>query len=81
VDTGFYSPDDTVAADNFLLIVSALVPYKRIDVAIEASRLSNTPLRIIGTGPERDALAALAARTGADVQLLGSVSDAEVRSH
>ena len=50
VDTGFYSPDDTVRSDNFLLIVSALVPYKRIDVAIEASRLSNTPLRIIGSG-------------------------------
>ena len=81
VNTGFYSPDDAVTADNFLLIVSALVPYKRIDVAIEASRLSNTPLRIIGTGPERDALAALAARTGADVQLLGSVSDVEVRDH
>ena len=56
VDTGFYSPDDTVAPENFLLIVSALVPYKRIDVAIEASRLSGTPLRIVGDGPERDAL-------------------------
>ena len=56
VDTGFYSPDDTVARENFLLIVSALVPYKRIDVAIEASRLSSMPLRIVGDGPERDAL-------------------------
>jgi glycosyltransferase involved in cell wall biosynthesis len=81
VDTGFYSPDDTVAPDNFLLIVSALVPYKRIDVAIEASRLSNTPLRIIGSGPEHDALAALVARTGADVQLLGALSDEDVRDH
>ena len=81
VDTGFYSPDDSVAPDNFLLIVSALVPYKRLDVAIEASRLSNTPLRIIGSGPERDALAALVARTGADVQLLGSLSDENVRDH
>jgi glycosyltransferase involved in cell wall biosynthesis len=79
VDTTFYSPDDTVAADDFLLIVSALVPYKRIDTAIEASRLSGTPLRIVGAGPERDALVALAARTGADVQFLGSVSDEVVR--
>ena len=79
VDTAFFSPDDTVAPDNFLLIVSALVPYKRIDVAIEASRLSNTPLRIVGDGPEREALAALVARTGADVQLLGSVTDEAVR--
>jgi glycosyltransferase involved in cell wall biosynthesis len=79
VDTGFFSPDDTVASENFLLIVSALVPYKRIDVAIAASRLSGTPLRIIGDGPERAALAALAIRTGADVRFLGSVSDEDVR--
>ena len=79
VDTGFYSPDESVAPENFLLIVSALVPYKRIDVAIEASRLSGTPLRIVGDGPERSALAARVAATGADVQLLGSVSDEEIR--
>lgn len=79
VDTGFYSPDDAVVPDNFLLIVSALVPYKRIDVAIEACRLANMPLRIIGDGPERDALTALAARSGADVQMLGSVSNDQVR--
>ena len=79
VDTGFFSPDDTVATENFLLIVSALAPYKRIDLAIEASRLSGTPLRIIGDGPERAALTALIESTGADVQLLGSVSNEEVR--
>lgn len=79
VDTGFYSPDASVAAENFLLIVSALVPYKRIDVAIEASRLSGVPLRIVGDGPERSVLAARIAATGTDVQLLGSVSDEEIR--
>jgi glycosyltransferase involved in cell wall biosynthesis len=79
VDTGFFSPDDSVATENFLLIVSALVPYKRIDIAIEASRLSGTPLRIVGDGPEREALTALASRSGGDVQLLGSVSDERVR--
>jgi glycosyltransferase involved in cell wall biosynthesis len=79
VDTDFFSPDDTIAAENFLLIVSALVPYKRIDVAIEASRLSNTALRIVGNGPERDALAAHIERTRADVQLLGSAPAEQVR--
>ncbi len=79
VETGFFSPDDTVARENFLLIVSALVPYKRIDVAIEASRLSNMPLRIVGDGPERDALARLVAAIGADVRLLGSLPDEAVR--
>jgi len=79
VDTGFFSPDDTVARDNYLLIVSALVPYKRIDVAIEASRIAHMPLRIVGDGPERDALARLVVRSGADVQLLGALSDEGVR--
>ncbi len=79
VDTGFFSPDAPVARDNQLLIVSALVPYKRLDLAIDASRIAKMPLRVAGDGPERDALAALVARSGADVQLLGSLSDAQVR--
>jgi glycosyltransferase involved in cell wall biosynthesis len=79
VETGFFSPDDTAAREDFLLIVSALVPYKRIDVAIEASRLSNMPLRIVGGGPERDALSRLVATTGADVRLLGPLPDEAVR--
>jgi glycosyltransferase involved in cell wall biosynthesis len=79
VETGYFSPDTLVAPENFLLIVSALVPYKRIDVAIEASRLSNMPLHIVGDGPERDALATLVSGTGADVRLLGSISDEQVR--
>jgi glycosyltransferase involved in cell wall biosynthesis len=60
-----------------LLIVSALVPYKRIDVAIEASRRSGVRLRIVGDGPERNALTKLA--EGADVQLLGTLSNSEIR--
>ena len=79
VDTNFYCPasDERVVPEHFLLIVSALVPYKRIDVAIEASRLSGVPLRIVGDGPERGALTKLAA--GADVQLLGSLSNDAIR--
>ena len=79
VDTDFYRPasDQPVDPEDFLLIVSALVPYKRIDIAIEASRRSGVPLRIVGDGPERETLKRLAA--GADVQLLGSRSNAEVR--
>ena len=78
VDTGFYCPDDTKPED-FLLIVSALVPYKRIDLAIEASRLSGTLLRIVGSGPERERLMRLAAERHAEVEFLGAISDDEVR--
>jgi len=79
VDTSFYCPDETVDPENYLLIVSALVPYKRIDVAIEASRLSGVPLRIVGDGPERKALTTLAAGANAHVQMLGALSDDAVR--
>lgn len=37
---------------SFYLMVSALVPYKRVDLAIEAFRSLNHPLYIVGTGPE-----------------------------
>jgi glycosyltransferase involved in cell wall biosynthesis len=84
VDTAFYcpepgDPDAAAGSDDFLLIVSALVPYKRIDVAIEATRICGVPLRIVGEGPERARLMALAAARGADVEFLGTVGDAEVR--
>ena len=79
VDTSFFCPDETVVPEDFLLIVSALVPYKRIDLAIAASRLSGMPLRIVGDGPERAALTRLANAPGGDVQLLGPLPDGDVR--
>ena len=52
VDTTFYHPDTTPPGQHFL-IVSALVPYKRIDVAIDACRRAGAKLRIVGDGPDR----------------------------
>jgi glycosyltransferase involved in cell wall biosynthesis len=81
VDTGFYCPDGglNTAPEDFLLMVSALVPYKRIDLAIDASLLNRVPLRIVGDGPERDRLLKLAAAKQADVAFLGTRSNEEVR--
>jgi len=76
VDTEFFCPDDTVP-DVSMLIVSALVPYKRIDLAIEASRSVGVPLRIVGDGPERRRLERLA---GANVEFLGTRTDEEIRA-
>jgi glycosyltransferase involved in cell wall biosynthesis len=55
------------------LVVSALVPYKRVDVAIEAARLAGVRLKIVGTGPEEARLRALA---GPDVEFIGAPDDA-----
>lgn len=38
---------------DFYLVVSALVPYKRVDLAIEACRRLNRKLVVIGDGPLR----------------------------
>jgi glycosyltransferase involved in cell wall biosynthesis len=78
VDTTFFRPD---ASDpdthGDCLIVSALVPYKRLDVAIDACRLAGVSLSIVGQGPERARLERVA--SGADVTFLGRLSDEEIR--
>jgi glycosyltransferase involved in cell wall biosynthesis len=77
VDTAFYRPpDDHSRLRSRFLIVSALVPYKRLDVAIDACRRVRTPLTIVGTGPER---ARLEREAGGDVEFLGWRSDDEIR--
>jgi glycosyltransferase involved in cell wall biosynthesis len=77
VDTDFFTPAalDGPAAPQ-ALIVSALVPYKRIDVAIDACRLAGVPLTIVGDGPER---ARLEAHANGSASFLGRQSDAALR--
>ena len=57
-------------------IVSALVPYKHIELAMDACALAGIPLRIVGSGPER---AALERRARGNCQFLGRLSDADIR--
>jgi glycosyltransferase involved in cell wall biosynthesis len=77
VDTAFFHPDGR-QPEGYLLIVSALVPYKRIDVAIDAARLSKRLLRIVGHGPELDRLRARA--EGAPVEFLGHQTNEAIRN-
>jgi glycosyltransferase involved in cell wall biosynthesis len=65
-----------VGRPGSFLIVSALVPYKKIDVAIAACRAAGGPLNIVGSGPE---LARLQRLAGPDVQFLGWRSNEEIR--
>jgi len=75
VDIDFYTPDGRASSPAFV-IVSALVPYKRLDVAIESCRRLGMPLKIVGTGPERARLEAMA---GPGVEFLGWQSDEQIR--
>ncbi len=52
VDTEFYRLDPDVVRENFYLIVSALVPYKKVDVAVRAFNKLGRELIVIGSGPE-----------------------------
>ncbi len=46
--------------DDYFLTVSQMVPYKRIDLIVEAFNRSGRPLVIVGDGPERSRLASKA---------------------
>ena len=56
----------------YYLIVSALVPYKRIDIAIRAFNEMRLPLKVVGEGPLRSRLERSA---GSNVEFLGWVDD------
>jgi glycosyltransferase involved in cell wall biosynthesis len=77
VETTFYTPEPAVSTPpERLLVVSALVPYKRVDLAIEAARRARLPLTIVGDGPERDALQRLA---GDGIEFRGWCTNEEIR--
>ncbi len=75
VDTSFYRPARAESESHFL-IVSALVPYKRVELAIEACQRIGAPLRIVGDGPERRRLEQLA---GGSVTFLGPMAGDSLR--
>lgn len=62
-----------------VISVGALIPRKGHDIVVDAiSRVPGATLLIAGEGPERPALEALIARTGAQARLLGAVPHAEL---
>lgn len=65
--------------ESFYLVVSRLVGYKRIDLAIEGCRTAGRRLVIIGDGPDRTRLEKIAA--GADVRFLGFQPTSVVRDY
>ncbi|MGH7660215.1 MAG: glycosyltransferase [Vulcanimicrobiaceae bacterium] len=63
---------------EYFLIVSRLLPYKRVELAIEAARIAGVRLLVAGEGPMLETLQRLARGTPADV--LGWVSDDKIAS-
>jgi len=75
VDTDFFRPRSDSERGGYL-IVSALVPYKNLDLAIRAFNALGRPLSVIGRGPMEKSLRALA---GPTIEFAGWVSDEELR--
>jgi glycosyltransferase involved in cell wall biosynthesis len=59
---------------DYFIVASRLLPYKRIDLAIEAAALAGVPLLVAGSGPAEPALRAIA--RGTTTRMLGYVPDA-----
>ncbi|NMB57495.1 glycosyltransferase family 4 protein [Candidatus Beckwithbacteria bacterium] len=75
VDLNFSKLDEKIQDHIFYLVVSRLVPYKRIDLAIKACNKLSRNLIIIGTGSEEAKLKNLAGKT---VKFLGYLTDKEL---
>ncbi len=73
VDTTRFQPSNTV--DDYFLIVSRLIPYKRIDLAVQAATRLGLPLKIGGKGRDLERLKSLA---GPTVEFLGYVPDEDL---
>lgn len=61
--------------DEYYLVVSRLLQYKRVDLAVNACTELGRPLLVVGTGPEERRLRAMA---GPSVRFLGRVDDSEI---
>ena len=75
IDVAYFTPDERVQRENWLLVVAALEPYKRTDIVIEAANQAGIPLKVAGTGSQYESLRQAA---GPTVQMLGYVSRDEL---
>lgn len=81
VDVGFFTPGPAGRGEGgdregYALMVSALAPYKRVDLAIAACERLGIELSVVGDGPERQRLARLA---GPRTRLLRRVDGERLR--
>jgi glycosyltransferase involved in cell wall biosynthesis len=73
IDVDRFQPSDEV--DDYYMLLSRMVSYKRLDLAVEACTRLNKKLMVVGTGPQRKYLESIA---GPSVKFLGRVRDSEV---
>ncbi len=75
VDTARFEAAARAQIDDYYLVVSRLVPYKRIDLAVQAATALGLKLKVAGTGRDLERLRSLA---GDCVEFLGFVPDSDL---
>jgi glycosyltransferase involved in cell wall biosynthesis len=73
-----YVPDGAIDSQEWFLVVSRLVPHKRIDLVVEGSRRHGFPVKIVGTGRDAPRLKRIA---GPEVEFLGFQTREQVIAH
>lgn len=75
VDCSRFTPAPAHEVGDYFLVVSRLIPYKRIDLAVQAATRLGVPLKVGGRGRDLERLRALA---GPTVEFLGYVPDEDL---
>lgn len=76
IDVDRFEPSNFV--DDYYLVLSRLLPYKRLDIAIEACNRLKRRLLIVGDGPDRKRLESIA---GPTIEFLGRQPDRMVNHY
>lgn len=81
VDTDRLSPNN-LPPEDFYVVFSRFVPYKRVDLAIEACGQLGKKLIVIGSGSQEAELKSLAAKyKNSKITFTGRISDQEVQNY
>jgi glycosyltransferase involved in cell wall biosynthesis len=70
--------NDGSSVRDYFIVVSRLVPYKRVDLVIQTFNKLQMPLVIVGTGSEEKKLKKLA---GSTIQFTGHIPDSELANY
>jgi glycosyltransferase involved in cell wall biosynthesis len=76
VNTKLYKPHEDGRHGDYFLVVSRMIPYKRLDIVIDAFTRLKLPLKVVGTGRQE---AELKARAGPNIEFIGSVPDTRLK--
>ncbi len=77
VDTDYFNSSEESNHGDYFLIVSSLVPYKRVDMAIEAFNKIGYKLKIVGDGPLRNSLEK---KASSNIEFLGWVDQDSLKN-